>query len=82
MRVIDVQPENLSVYLAFFPSCPPAGELAPHLGRPLIGVFLQGTKDSDQSVRASSLSNLGELCQRLDYALGPLAQEVRSSTLK
>ncbi|KAF7644212.1 hypothetical protein LDENG_00225980 [Lucifuga dentata] len=29
-------------------------------------------------VRVSSLSNLGELCQRLDYALGPLAQEVSS----
>ncbi|XP_051917982.1 transport and Golgi organization protein 6 homolog [Hippocampus zosterae] len=54
------------------------GELAPHLGRPLISVFLRGTRDRDQSVRASSLSNLGELCQRLDYALGPLAQELSS----
>ncbi|XP_060933350.1 transport and Golgi organization protein 6 homolog [Limanda limanda] len=52
------------------------GELAPHLGRPLVGVFLQGTRDQDQSVRASCLSNLGELCQKLDYALGPLAQEL------
>ncbi|XP_072242834.1 transport and Golgi organization protein 6 homolog [Leuresthes tenuis] len=54
------------------------GELAPHLGRPLLSVFLQGTKDPDQSVRASSLSNLGELCQRLDYGLGPLALEISS----
>ncbi|KAM4618329.1 transport and Golgi organization protein 6 homolog isoform 2-T2 [Polymixia lowei] len=54
------------------------GELAPHLGRPLIGAFLQGTRDQDQTVRASCLSNLGELCQRLDYALGPLAQELSS----
>uniref|UniRef100_A0A3Q3LIW8 Transport and golgi organization 6 homolog (Drosophila) n=1 Tax=Labrus bergylta TaxID=56723 RepID=A0A3Q3LIW8_9LABR len=54
------------------------GELAPHLGRPLLGVFLQGTRDPDQSVRASSLSNLGELCQRLDYSLGTLAQELSS----
>lgn len=57
------------------------GELAPHLGCPLVGVFLKGTKDADQSVRASSLANLGELCQRLDYALGPLAQEVRGRVL-
>lgn len=64
------------VYVAFL-----SGDLAPHLGRPLLGVFLQGTKDPDQSVRASSLSNLGELCQRLDYALGPLAQEVRGRML-
>nr|XP_046250664.1 transport and Golgi organization protein 6 homolog [Scatophagus argus] len=54
------------------------GELAPHLGRPLLSVFLQGVRDPDQSVRASSLSNLGELCQRLDYALGPLAHELSS----
>uniref|UniRef100_A0A8C2X1T3 Transport and golgi organization 6 homolog n=1 Tax=Cyclopterus lumpus TaxID=8103 RepID=A0A8C2X1T3_CYCLU len=54
------------------------GELAAHLGRPLIVVFLQGTRDPDQSVRASSLSNLGELCQKLDYTLGPLAQELSS----
>ncbi|MEQ2250980.1 hypothetical protein ILYODFUR_006395 [Ilyodon furcidens] len=54
------------------------GELTPHLGRPLVSVFLQGTRDPDQSVRASSLSNLGELCQRLDYSLGPLAQELSS----
>ncbi|MEQ2193777.1 Transport and Golgi organization protein 6, partial [Xenoophorus captivus] len=53
-------------------------ELTPHLGRPLVSVFLQGTRDPDQSVRASSLSNLGELCQRLDYSLGPLAQELSS----
>ncbi|XP_056272526.1 transport and Golgi organization protein 6 homolog [Pseudoliparis swirei] len=54
------------------------GELAAHLGRPLIVVFLRGTRDPDQSVRASSLSNLGELCQKLDYTLGPLAQELSS----
>ncbi|XP_049580174.1 transport and Golgi organization protein 6 homolog [Syngnathus scovelli] len=54
------------------------GELTPHIGRPLLSVFLRGTRDSDQSIRASSLSNLGELCQRLDYALGPLAQEISS----
>ncbi|XP_050991843.1 transport and Golgi organization protein 6 homolog isoform X3 [Labeo rohita] len=52
------------------------GDLAPHYGRPLIGVFLNGTRDEDSSVRASSLSNLGELCQRLNFSLGPLAQEL------
>lgn len=62
---------QISLLVSLFP-----GDLAPHLGRPLVGVFLQGTKDADQSVRASSLSNLGELCQRMNYALGPLAQEV------
>ncbi|RVE72154.1 hypothetical protein OJAV_G00059170 [Oryzias javanicus] len=54
------------------------GELAPHLGQPLVGVFLRGTRDPDAVVRASCLSNLGELCQKLDYALGPLTQELSS----
>ncbi|XP_061102382.1 transport and Golgi organization protein 6 homolog [Conger conger] len=52
------------------------GDLAPHHGRPLIGVFLRGVRDADPSVRASSLSNLGELCQRLNFSLGPLTQEL------
>ncbi|XP_060779781.1 transport and Golgi organization protein 6 homolog isoform X3 [Neoarius graeffei] len=52
------------------------GDLAPHYGRPLIGAFLSGTRDEDSSVRASCLSNLGELCQRLHFSLGPLAQEL------
>uniref|UniRef100_A0A3P8Q867 Transport and golgi organization 6 homolog (Drosophila) n=1 Tax=Astatotilapia calliptera TaxID=8154 RepID=A0A3P8Q867_ASTCA len=54
------------------------GELAPHLGRPLVGIFLRESRDPDQSIRASSLSNLGEICQRLDYSLGSLAQEISS----
>ncbi|XP_067276494.1 transport and Golgi organization protein 6 homolog isoform X2 [Pseudorasbora parva] len=57
-------------------ACRAMGDLAPHYGRPLIGVFLSGTRDEDSSVRASSLSNLGELCQRLNFSLGPLAQEL------
>ncbi|XP_072551788.1 transport and Golgi organization protein 6 homolog [Salminus brasiliensis] len=52
------------------------GDLAPHYGRPLIGVFLSGTRDEDSSVRTSCLSNLGELCQRLQFSLSPLAQEL------
>ncbi|XP_072554692.1 transport and Golgi organization protein 6 homolog [Paramormyrops kingsleyae] len=54
------------------------GDLAPHHGQPLIGAFLQGTRDTDSAVRTSSLSNLGELCQRLHFSLGPLAQELSS----
>ncbi|XP_059362604.1 transport and Golgi organization protein 6 homolog isoform X2 [Carassius carassius] len=52
------------------------GDLAPHYGRPLIGVFLSSTRDEDSSVRASGLSNLGELCQRLNFSLGSMAQEL------
>ncbi|KAG5273642.1 hypothetical protein AALO_G00153820 [Alosa alosa] len=52
------------------------GELAPHYGLPLIGVFLGGTRDPDPTLRASCLSNMGELCQLLRFSLGPLAQEL------
>ncbi|XP_038662088.1 transport and Golgi organization protein 6 homolog [Scyliorhinus canicula] len=52
------------------------GELASHFREPLIRVFLMGTRDSDSTMRASSLSNLGELCQCLDFALGSVVHEV------
>ncbi|XP_060694296.1 transport and Golgi organization protein 6 homolog [Hemiscyllium ocellatum] len=52
------------------------GEIASHYRDPLIRVFLMGTKDSDSTVRASSLSNLGELCQCLHFAIGSVIHEV------
>ncbi|XP_069491647.1 transport and Golgi organization protein 6 homolog isoform X1 [Ambystoma mexicanum] len=45
---------------------------------PLIHAFLRGARDQDSTLRASSLSNLGELCQRLDFSLGSVAHEVTS----
>ncbi|XP_068812011.1 transport and Golgi organization protein 6 homolog isoform X2 [Struthio camelus] len=44
----------------------------------LIHAFLRGSRDPDSSLRASSLSNLGELCQRLGFQLGSVIQEVTS----
>uniref|UniRef100_A0A8D0GK22 Transport and golgi organization 6 homolog n=1 Tax=Sphenodon punctatus TaxID=8508 RepID=A0A8D0GK22_SPHPU len=43
---------------------------------PLIHTFLRGARDPDSSLRASSLSNLGELCQRLHFQLGSVVHEV------
>ncbi|KFO72595.1 Transport and Golgi organization protein 6, partial [Cuculus canorus] len=45
---------------------------------PLIQAFLQGARDPDSALRASSLSNLGELCQHLGFQLGSIIQEVTS----
>ncbi|NXA07676.1 TNG6 protein, partial [Sapayoa aenigma] len=42
----------------------------------LIRAFLQGARDPDGALRASSLSNLGELCQHLGFQLGSIVQEV------
>ncbi|XP_043937965.1 transport and Golgi organization protein 6 homolog isoform X4 [Protopterus annectens] len=54
------------------------GDLASHYRDPLIHAFLQGVRDPDNMLRASSLSNLGELCQRLRFALGPVVHEISS----
>lgn len=43
---------------------------------PLIHAFLRGARDPDSTLRASSLSNLGELCQRLGFQLGSVIHEV------
>ncbi|XP_074957199.1 transport and Golgi organization protein 6 homolog isoform X1 [Phalacrocorax aristotelis] len=45
---------------------------------PLVQAFLRGARDPDGALRASSLSNLGELCQRLGFQLGSIVQEVTS----
>nr|XP_020644009.1 transport and Golgi organization protein 6 homolog isoform X2 [Pogona vitticeps] len=44
----------------------------------LIHAFLRGVRDPDSSLRASSLSNLGELCQILQFQLGSVVHEVAS----
>ncbi|XP_051884631.1 transport and Golgi organization protein 6 homolog [Pristis pectinata] len=54
------------------------GEMASHYRDQLIHVYLMGTRDPDSSLRASSLSNLGELCTCLDFALGSVVHEVTS----
>ncbi|XP_063190951.1 transport and Golgi organization protein 6 homolog isoform X2 [Chroicocephalus ridibundus] len=45
---------------------------------PLVQAFLRGARDPDSTLRASSLSNLGELCQRLGFQLGSIVHEVTS----
>lgn len=53
-----------------------AGELVPVYKAELVNAFLSGTKDDDFLVRASSLSNLGELCRLLGFRVGPIVTEV------
>lgn len=45
----------------------------------LLNTFLVGTKDEDHLIRASSLSNLGEVCRVLGYKLGTIVTEVSIS---
>ncbi|XP_036131320.1 transport and Golgi organization protein 6 homolog isoform X1 [Molossus molossus] len=52
------------------------GDMVSKYREPLIHTFLRGARDPDSAHRASSLSNLGELCQRLDFLLGSVVHEV------
>ncbi|XP_044267137.1 transport and Golgi organization protein 6 homolog [Tribolium madens] len=52
------------------------GEMAPKYKALLLNTFLSGTKDDDHLIRASSLSNLGEVCRVLNYKLGTIVTEV------
>ncbi|KAM4046496.1 transport and Golgi organization protein 6 homolog isoform 2-T2 [Anomaloglossus baeobatrachus] len=44
----------------------------------LFHAFLRGCRDPDNLIRASSLSNLGDLCKQLQFSLGPVIHEVTS----
>ncbi|XP_012585876.1 PREDICTED: transport and Golgi organization protein 6 homolog isoform X2 [Condylura cristata] len=52
------------------------GDMVSKYREPLLHTFLRGARDPDSAHRASSLSNLGELCQRLDFLLGSVVHEV------
>ncbi|EHH31793.1 hypothetical protein EGK_12931 [Macaca mulatta] len=54
----------------------PIGDMVSKYREPLIHTFLRGVRDPDGAHRASSLANLGELCQRLDFLLGSVVHEV------
>ncbi|KAM6194911.1 transport and Golgi organization protein 6 homolog isoform 1-T1 [Sarcoramphus papa] len=54
------------------------GDMVFKYREPLVQAFLRGARDPDGALRASSLSNLGELCRRLGFQLGSIIQEVTS----
>lgn len=52
------------------------GQLAHHYHRPVVDCFLTGLKDENESIRVSSLSNLGQFCSSLQNALSYCIIEV------
>ncbi|KAK2560130.1 Transport and Golgi organization protein 6-like protein [Acropora cervicornis] len=58
------------------------GDMVPRFSQHLLPALLTGVKDPEPLIRASSLSNLGEVCQLLRFSLGPVVHEVLGSTLK
>jgi len=51
-------------------------ELLPRYANKVMSTYLRGTKEQDPSIRASSLSNLAEVCELLHYAVQPYIEEV------
>ncbi|XP_048590647.1 transport and Golgi organization protein 6 homolog [Nematostella vectensis] len=54
------------------------GPLVPRFSQHLISSLLTGARDAEPMVRASSLSNLGDVCKLLRFSIGPILQEVFS----
>ncbi|KAK7114233.1 transport and Golgi organization protein 6 homolog [Littorina saxatilis] len=54
------------------------GETIPKYRELLLAAVLTGARDKDATVRASSVSNLAELCSLLHFSLGSVLQEVFS----
>ncbi|XP_021372366.1 transport and Golgi organization protein 6 homolog isoform X2 [Mizuhopecten yessoensis] len=52
------------------------GDMAPRYRDNLLMTFLQGCLDTDPLIRASSLSNLGELCKVLRFSVGNFIHEI------
>ena len=52
------------------------GELTPKYKNMLINAFFSAGHDPDELVRASSLSNLGEVCRNLRFSLGGITAEL------
>jgi len=52
------------------------GEVTPKYKNILLNCFFSAANDPDSLVRASSLSNMGEVCKNLRFSLGGIAGEV------
>lgn len=52
------------------------GDVVPKYKGLLVNTFLVGAKDKDDFMRASSLSNLGEMLKILGFSIGDIIQEV------
>ena len=55
------------------------GDMVPRFSQHLLPALLTGVKDPEPLIRASSLSNLGEVCQLLRFSLGTVVHEVSNN---
>ena len=52
------------------------GPVLPRYSQIVLASLLTGVRDKDGDVRASSLSNIGDVCKLLRFAVGPVIHEV------
>lgn len=57
-----------------------SGQLVSRYSQHLLSSLLTGVRDSDEFVRASSLSNIGDVCKLLRFSVGSIIHEVNNST--
>lgn len=55
------------------------GEMAPYYSRDLMNCFFIGLKSNDPAIRISTLSNLGQLCSVLGFAMSSYINEALSA---
>lgn len=67
------------LFLALFDMLLFVGSTIPQYSDMLLSSVLAGVRDEEAFVRASSLSNLGEICKLLKFSLGNILHEVRTS---
>ena len=53
------------------------GPVLPRYSQIVLASLLAGVRDKESYVRASSLSNIGDVCKLLRFAVGPVIHEVR-----
>ena len=59
-------------------SCHLCNEVLPQYTDLLLSSLMNGLKDSESFIRASSMSAIGDVCQILKYSIGKIIIEVRS----
>ena len=52
------------------------GPILPRYSQIILSSLLAGVKDDDSYIRTSSLSNIGEACKLLRFAVGSIINEV------
>ena len=68
--------KRMKIGEALMKSIKACGPILPRYVQIIMSSLLTGVKDDDGDIRASSLSNIGEACKLLRFAVGSMINEV------